>query len=315
MNRSLFRCSAVVAIVLASMAGPVAAQVISEQEWPGQHFDQARKVPAGQLLTLSYPSNSARPNPAKNPKPVARQVVVYTPPGYSKKIAYPVLYLLHGRTGSQNDWSEDGGGRMQYILNNLYNARQIIPMIVVMPDNHGIAEAEAKESGEQIVAAYRQFETELLNELIPFIEGSKTKKGQYLTVNDASGRYIAGLSEGAEQAIWFGLSHPELFSRIGAFSPGADLVGGKAANFIPDAVLKGGPLPVSLYLSCGAEDPTHLKHTTQLTSVLDDMLDNRIHIGTFYEFDIFSDPGHPTIDGHVWPVWEASLFYFVQKLH
>ena len=62
-----------------------------------------------------------------------RPVVVYTPPGYEKdiKTKYPVLYLLHGTTDTEETWTKVG--RANIILDNLIHQGKAKPMIVVMP--------------------------------------------------------------------------------------------------------------------------------------------------------------------------------------
>jgi enterochelin esterase-like enzyme len=47
-----------------------------------------------------------------------RKARVYTPPGYTRDKKYPVLYLLHGIGGDENEWTR--GGAPDVILDNLY---------------------------------------------------------------------------------------------------------------------------------------------------------------------------------------------------
>ena len=63
----------------------------------------------------------------------ARPVVVYTPPGYEKdsKTNYPVLYLLHGSSDTEETWTKVG--RANIILDNLIAQKKALPMIIVMP--------------------------------------------------------------------------------------------------------------------------------------------------------------------------------------
>jgi enterochelin esterase-like enzyme len=49
----------------------------------------------GKIDTISYPSKTVG---------VTRKTLVYTPPGFSKKKTYPVLYLLHGIGGDEKEW-------------------------------------------------------------------------------------------------------------------------------------------------------------------------------------------------------------------
>ena len=61
----------------------------------------------GKIDTISYKSNTVGTN---------RRALIYTPPGYSKKKKYPVLYLLHGIGGDEKEWLN--GGTPQIILDN-----------------------------------------------------------------------------------------------------------------------------------------------------------------------------------------------------
>ena len=63
---------------------------------------------------------------------VTRRMTVYLPPGYSKDVKYPVLYLLHGAGDDETGWSKKGAA--ENILDNLYAEKKLAPMIVVMPN-------------------------------------------------------------------------------------------------------------------------------------------------------------------------------------
>src|SRR5688500_4767811 len=59
-------------------------------------FDQKRDdIPHGQIEMIEYESETVG---------TTRKMQVYTPPGYSKKNKYPVLYLLHGIGGDETEW-------------------------------------------------------------------------------------------------------------------------------------------------------------------------------------------------------------------
>ncbi len=60
---------------------------------------------------------------------------VYTPPDYMTSNArYPVLYLLHGGGGDEDQWINLG--RANVIMDNLIAAGKVKPMIVVMPNGN-----------------------------------------------------------------------------------------------------------------------------------------------------------------------------------
>ncbi|WP_306303479.1 alpha/beta hydrolase-fold protein [Prolixibacter bellariivorans] len=65
-----------------------------------QGFDVVKSdIPYGKIDTIVYHSSTVETN---------RKALVYTPPGYSKKKKYPVLYLLHGIGGDEYAWQKNG---------------------------------------------------------------------------------------------------------------------------------------------------------------------------------------------------------------
>ena len=67
---------------------------------PPKGFDARRDgIERGKLETVEYDSTTVGGK---------RKAQVYTPPGYSKDKKYPVLYLLHGIGGDENEWPRGG---------------------------------------------------------------------------------------------------------------------------------------------------------------------------------------------------------------
>ena len=93
---------------------------------PGSEVFDVRDVPHGALSVITYQSSALGRT---------RRMHVYTPPGYEKSTAkYPVFYLLHGASDSDDSWSSVG--RANFIVDNLIAAGKAKPMIVVMPAGH-----------------------------------------------------------------------------------------------------------------------------------------------------------------------------------
>lgn len=91
---------------------------------PPVGFDQETiGVPRGRLDTIAYFSETVD---------TVRRGFVYLPPSYSGSKKYPVLYLLHGIGGDEEEWIK--GGTPHIILDNLYADGKLEPMIVVMPN-------------------------------------------------------------------------------------------------------------------------------------------------------------------------------------
>src|SRR5665647_2921348 len=125
-------------------------------------FDSLRvAIPHGKIDTITYHSKTVG---------TTRQALIYTPPGYSKKKKYPVLYLLHGIGGDEKEWLN--GGHPEIILDNLYAQGKVEPMIVVMPNGRAMKDDRATGNimAPDKVQAFATFEKDLLNDLIPYIE-------------------------------------------------------------------------------------------------------------------------------------------------
>ena len=176
-----------------------------------------------------------------------RKAKVYLPPGYSAGRRYPVLYLLHGIAGNQDEWS--GYVRANTILDNLIADGKAVPMIVVMPNGRALAD-DAPPPAERVftpehVAGFANFERELPQVLIPAIDG------KYPTIAERGQRAIAGLSMGGGQALNIGLGHLDSFAWVGGFSSAPNTRA--AGELLPEPARARGRLRL-LYLSCGDKD-------------------------------------------------------------
>jgi enterochelin esterase-like enzyme len=237
--------------------------------------------PHGKLDTISYSSKTVG---------TTRRALIYTPPGYSKKKKYPVLYLLHGIGGDEKEWLN--GGHPQTILDNLYAENRIEPMIVVMPNGRAMKDDRA---GGNIfdsikVQAFATFEKDLLNDLIPFIE--KT----FPVLKDRESRAVAGLSMGGGQSLNFGLGNLDKFAWVGGFSSAPNTKTPEQLVPHPDETRKKLKL---LWISCGASDNliTFSKRTH------DYLVKNNVpHI-------YYIEPGV-----HDFKVWKNGLYMFSQLI-
>src|SRR5688572_26864006 len=191
--------------VLVGLTVPAAAQADDKADKspaPPEGFDRKRDgIDRGKLETVEYDSTTVG---------VKRKARVYTPPGYSKDKQYPVLYLLHGIGGDENEWPR--GGTPDVILDNLYADKKAVPMVVVMPNGRASKDLTARDPIPKQSPAFAAFEKELLTDLIPFIE--KT----YSTKTARESRAIAGLSMGGGQSLNFGLGNLDTFAWVGGFS-------------------------------------------------------------------------------------------------
>lgn len=158
-------------------------------------------IPHGQVRECQYWS------PSHNK---VRRCYVYTPAGYEKgKKKYPYFILQHGMAENEEGWHEQG--KMANILDNNIAAGTAVPMIVVM-DNGDCDYNFGAKKGESRDDFGASFEQVVVEELIPFVESN------FRVYTDRLHRGISGLSWGGKESFDIGLTHPELFSAVGAFS-------------------------------------------------------------------------------------------------
>ncbi len=200
-------------------------------------FDTDRTgIAHGRIDSVTYSSRTVGSN---------RKVLVYTPPGYSKKKKYPVLYLLHGIGGDEKEWLRHG--QPQVILDNLYADKKIEPMVVVMPNGRAMKDDRAIGNvfDSLKVKAFATFEKDLLEDLKPFIEKN------YAVYKDRENTAIAGLSMGGGQALNFGLSNLDKFAWVAGFSSAPNT---KAPDVLVPDPARARSLLKLLWISCGDKD-------------------------------------------------------------
>ncbi len=149
-----------------------------------------------------------------SPELGARPVVIYTPPGYEENTGetYPVLYLLHGTTDTEETWTKVG--RSNIILDNLISEGKAKPMIVVMPYGRAYPVIGKYTGSLRNWENLQEFKKDFFGNLKPFIEKN------YRTKNDPGSRAIAGFSGGGGTSLYFGLNNPDVFSWVCGFAPG-----------------------------------------------------------------------------------------------
>jgi len=149
-----------------------------------------------------------------SPELGTRPVLIYTPPGYETdtKTKYPVLYLLHGTTDTEETWTKVG--RSNIILDNLIAQGKAKPMIVVMPYGRAYPKISKSSGSLRNWSNLQEIKKDFLNHLFPFVEKS------YRTKEDKDSRAIAGFSGGGGTSLYIGLNNPDLFSWVCGFAPG-----------------------------------------------------------------------------------------------
>lgn len=187
-----------------------------------------QNVPHGKISYRYYDSKTLG---------TTRTLLIYTPPGLdmSGKTKYPVLYLIHGGSDTEETWTKVG--RANLIADNLIAQGKAKPMIIVMP------------YGNVRPKPMPDFTKDVINDIIPFIESN------YPVYTDSKNRAVAGFSVGGGQTLNIGLTNTDKFAYICSYAPytQTEEFNRNFANYSPDAALIN--KQVKLFtISVGTED-------------------------------------------------------------
>ena len=129
---------------------------------------------------------------------------IYLPAGYTDSKQYPVLYLLHGWGGDQNEWwvYDD----MADDADAMIASGEVPEMIIVTPDGQTWRYID-NWNGNGL-----DYEQYFFEELMPYIET------RYSIRRERQSRAIGGFSMGGYGALRYGVVHHELFSYVYAMS-------------------------------------------------------------------------------------------------
>ena len=243
-------------------------------------FDQERAgIPHGTLETVEYKSTTVG---------TVRKATVYLPPKFDAAKKYPVLYLLHGIGGDEREWLQ---GVPNVILDNLIADGKAAEMIIVMPNGRAQENDRAEGNVYAGFQAFANFEYDLIDDLIPFIEG------KYNVFADKMHRAIAGLSMGGGQSLNFGLAHMDVFAYVGGFSSAPNTK--MPEELIPD-VEKTKAENTLLWMVCGNQDNL-MYNSARLKAFCD---------GHGVPCTLIEYPGGK----HDFVVWKYGLYNFAQLI-
>ncbi len=220
---------------------------------------------------------------------------IYLPESYDGTKKYPVLYMLHGYGGNNNDWLQDntgsiwaGGGTMPAYARE-YAEKTGKELIIVAPDGGNNFYCDGFNGGPKYMSFFFQ-------EFIPYIEST------YAIKAEKKSRAIGGLSMGGYGSLYYGSLHPEMFCYVYACSAAIN-VGVSApdpAQLIAQAVSAGkiDELP-GFTLEIGTEDTT--------VGSNDPFINMLSGYGIPYEY--ITRPG-----AHDWPFWNACSPKIIHKV-
>ncbi len=254
-----------------------------------------KDVPHGTLRHTWYHSDALN---------MDRRINIYTPAGYetSGKQKYPVLYLLHGMGGDEDEWVNFG--RACQILDNLIAQGKAVPMIVVMTNGHTAMQAAP---GESTLGYYKphyftkgtmdgDFESHFM-EIVNYVDKN------YKTIAKKNSRAIAGLSMGGFHSAYISANNPKTFGYVGLFSAAVGAsdtsVSPIYANFDEKLKAQLADSPRLYWTGIGTADFLY-KNNVAFREKLDSL-------GFPYTY-------METGGGHVWNNWRIYLSEFVPLL-
>jgi len=125
-----------------------------------------------------------------------QELGVYLPPGYATSgLAYPVLYLFHGSSGTDRSYFN---GTIDEIQEALVAQRRMNPVIMVAPNMPGW------------IYVGNQWANYFIQDIMPFVDQT------YRVLHFRENRGIYGYSKGGGDVIQLAFMRPDLFSVIGA---------------------------------------------------------------------------------------------------
>jgi S-formylglutathione hydrolase FrmB len=173
--------------------------VVSQPTW----VDDGQRTFTFSVTTAEVPTYGVLPGQV----PGQHVVMVTLPDDYDGTTDYPVQYHFHGAA----DYPE--AQRNKEIIEQ---ATEGVPLITVVPNGSG--RGWYSNWVNPGIFVRQNWETFHLDQLIPFIDANLS------TVPTREGRVISGHSMGGFGAFHYAESRPELFSYVGSFSGGLDLM-------------------------------------------------------------------------------------------
>jgi enterochelin esterase-like enzyme len=130
---------------------------------------------------------------------------IYLPPGYSTSSRrYPVLYMLHGMSGTNDEWR--GYGIFDK-ADRMIRSGELRPMIIVLPQGD-----KAYWVDHAIPTDRQAWGRYMAKDVVADVDA------HFRTRADAAHRAIGGVSMGAHGAMQLAMNYPGTFSVVGAHS-------------------------------------------------------------------------------------------------
>ena len=193
-----------------------------------------------------------------------RDVSVYLPPSYAtgRNRRYPVVYLLHGYTNSDEGWYgpntksgfQSAGTTLPAIADQAIASGAAREMIIVMPNAYNVYQGSMYSNS----VTTGDWEAYITRDLVEYMDG------HYRTISTPAARGLAGHSMGGYGAIRLAMKDPAVFSSIYILSaccltanldPKGDSYAQAEAVHTPEDVAKLGRGPITMLAEAAAWSP------------------------------------------------------------
>ncbi|CDD35892.1 esterase [Roseburia sp. CAG:309] len=258
-------------------------------EVPGEFDKEVKDYEYADPQTITYYSKVSE---------AKRKAVVYVPKDYDAAKEYPILYLLHGIGGDENEWKQ---GNPEVITGNLTREGKLPETIVVCP-NQLVQVPGEKMPGNYLdpgrFVMFNRMIKELNTSLIPYME-------EHYSIKEGRDNHaIAGLSMGGRTSLYCGFNMLDYFSYIGAFEP--------APGVLPYSAEEG------LFTEDTFKIPEEYQDTTLIMIQQGDK-DNVVSDNPTKYHKALDKNGVPHLFnnvpyGHDWTAWKEGLYNFARRI-
>jgi len=213
---------------------------------PASYSSKKSNVAYGSMVHKTYYSTTTRSN---------RGVNILLPANYSSSKKYPVLYVLHGIFGDEN--SMISGNAITEMVGNHYADGTAPEMIVVFPNMYASADGTPAGLSVEGMKGYDNFINDLVNDLMPYI------KSNYSILTAREYQAICGFSMGGREALFIGITRPDLFGYVmgicpaPGLTPGHDMLAGNHPGQLSENELRiknPDDTPYAIMIAAGTND-------------------------------------------------------------
>lgn len=262
---------------------------------PARMFERSKRVDYGTVLNdVEYWSSTADDY---------KQCNILLPPDYDETKTYPVLYVIHGWGGNHAN-QIDTNGYLTLLYGNMMHDGLTVPMIIVNVDMYTDKLAEkGSKTNLEMRYIYDKVVDDIAIDLMPFIEKNyPVKKGREYTA-------VAGVSQGASEALCTGFKWLDKFGFISGYAPDAGVIPTKwfEGTFWNIPYFEEFPTPAEdsvpyyVYMAVGSNDPENVEITLYYSDVLKEL-------GVHNQTDLVEGYGHNP------EFWEQCFFNYLSKI-